>query len=97
MNRKLRVKNLCCNIFVVFLKCALEKGLGGFQHYCVYHGLITSRDERADPVALRAEECDGTMMKLKFLSNGEDGQLIAPRGFLANYYLESMGSSVKTS
>ena len=27
----LRVKNLCCNIFVVFLKCTLEKGLGGFQ------------------------------------------------------------------
>ena len=32
INRKLRVKNLCCNIFVVFLKCTLEKGLGGFQH-----------------------------------------------------------------
>ena len=31
INRKLRVKNLCCNIFVVFLKCTLEKGLGGFQ------------------------------------------------------------------
>ena len=25
---KLRVKNLCCNIFVVFLKCTLENGLG---------------------------------------------------------------------
>ena len=32
INRKFRVKNLCCNIFVVFLKCTLEKGLGGFQH-----------------------------------------------------------------
>ena len=32
INRKLRVRNLCCNIFVVFLKCTLEKGLGGFQH-----------------------------------------------------------------
>ena len=32
INRRLRVKNLCCNIFVVFLKCTLEKGLGGFQH-----------------------------------------------------------------
>ena len=31
INRKLRVRNLCCNIFVVFLKCTLEKGLGGFQ------------------------------------------------------------------
>ena len=37
INRKLRVKNLCCNIFVVFLKCILEKGLGGFQHIpCLY-------------------------------------------------------------
>ena len=33
INRKLRVKNLCCNIFVVFLKCTLEKGLGGFQQH----------------------------------------------------------------
>ena len=32
INRKLRVKNLCCNIFVVFLKRILENGLGGFQH-----------------------------------------------------------------
>ena len=31
MSRKLRVNNLCCNIFVVFLKCTLEKGLSGFQ------------------------------------------------------------------
>ena len=31
-NKKLRAKNLCCNIFVVFLKCTLEKGFGGFQH-----------------------------------------------------------------
>ena len=31
INRKLRVKNLCSNSFVVFLKCTLEKGLGGFQ------------------------------------------------------------------
>ena len=33
INRKLRVKNLCCNIFVVFLKCTLEKGFGGFQQW----------------------------------------------------------------
>ena len=39
INRKLRVKNLCCNIFVVFLKCTLEKGLGGFQH-----GLSTNQN-----------------------------------------------------
>ena len=32
INRKLRVRNLCCNIFVVFLKCTLERRLGGFQH-----------------------------------------------------------------
>ena len=32
INRRLRVKNLCCNIFVVFLKCTLEEGLGGLQH-----------------------------------------------------------------
>ena len=32
INRKLRVKNLCCNIFVVFLRCTLERRLGGFQH-----------------------------------------------------------------
>ena len=41
------VKNLCCNIFVVFLKCTLEKGPGGFQQgerlhfvHCV-HGCIS--------------------------------------------------------
>ena len=34
INRKLRVKNLCCNIFVVFVKCTLENKLGGFQHTC---------------------------------------------------------------
>ena len=28
INRKLTVKNFCCNIFVVLLKCTLEKGLG---------------------------------------------------------------------
>ena len=38
INRKLRVKNLCCNNFVVFLKCTLEKGLGGFQH--IYYQII---------------------------------------------------------
>ena len=32
INRKLTVKNLCFNIFVVLLKCTLEKGLGVFQH-----------------------------------------------------------------
>ena len=41
INRKLRVKNLCCNIFVVFLKCTLEKGLGGFQHPMILKLLIT--------------------------------------------------------
>ena len=66
INRKLRVKNLCCNIFVVFLKCTLENGLGGFEHKIVIQATSTRIKLQVQEFKLQAQEIQVSSTSFKF-------------------------------